>query len=100
MNTESTSKGGTAPLADSIVCNVVQEFISRSMVGQNKYGTNMDRKDLSIDQWMIHLKEEMMDGLIYLEKIRVEFDLLNKEFEALKASKEANPMTIKYTWHK
>jgi hypothetical protein len=30
----------------------------------------MDRKDLSLEQWVQHFKEELMDGLLYLQKIQ------------------------------
>ena len=29
----------------------------------------MDRKDLSTLEWMIHFREELMDGLLYLERV-------------------------------
>ena len=45
------------------------EFIEREERGFKKYGTTMDRKDLSLDEWIQHLKEELMDALQYLSKI-------------------------------
>jgi len=29
----------------------------------------MDRNDLSLKEWLQHLKEELMDGVIYTQKI-------------------------------
>ena len=54
---------------DTIVENVVNRFKERSEVGIAKYGTTMDRKDLSTLEWMIHFREELMDGLLYLERV-------------------------------
>ena len=54
---------------DSIVESVVNRFKERSEVGITKYGTTMDRKDLSTLEWMIHFREELMDGLLYLERV-------------------------------
>jgi len=54
---------------DSIVESVVKQFKERSEVGIAKYGTTMDRKDLSTLEWMIHFREELMDGLLYLERV-------------------------------
>ena len=54
---------------DSIVDSVVKQFKDRSKVGIDKYGTTMDRKDLSTLEWMIHFREELQDGLLYLERI-------------------------------
>jgi len=54
---------------DSIVESVVNRFKERSEVGITKYGTTLDRKDLSTLEWMIHFREELMDGLLYLERV-------------------------------
>ena len=56
-------------IQDSIVNSVVNRFKERSEVGIAKYGTTMDRKDLSTLEWMIHFREELMDGLLYLERV-------------------------------
>lgn len=50
------------------------EFIEREERGFKKYGTTMDRKDLSLNEWIQHLKEELMDALLYLEKIQTIYD--------------------------
>jgi len=54
---------------DSIVQNVLKQFQERSELGQKKYGTTLDRNDLSFSQWIQHMKEELMDAILYLEKI-------------------------------
>lgn len=55
---------------DSIVESVVERFKERSEVGFNKYGTNLDRKDLSPLEWLNHLQEELQDGILYAEKLK------------------------------
>jgi succinate dehydrogenase flavin-adding protein (antitoxin of CptAB toxin-antitoxin module) len=62
--------------SDSIVNSVIEKFKSRSDFGLQKYGTTLDRDDLSILQWITHAQEELMDGILYLEKIKQE---LNKQ---------------------
>ena len=57
---------------DSVVRSVIEKFLQRSQVGQQKYGTNLDRTDLSFLQWINHAQEELMDGILYLEKIKQE----------------------------
>jgi cell division protein FtsI/penicillin-binding protein 2 len=57
---------------DSIVNNVIESFIERSNVGFAKYGTNLDRKDLSLLDWLNHAQQEAMDMILYLEKIKQE----------------------------
>lgn len=55
---------------DSIVNSVIEKFISRSELGLKKYGTNLDRNDLSVYEWITHAQEELMDGILYLEKLK------------------------------
>jgi hypothetical protein len=57
---------------DSVVSAVIASFEKRAEFGQKKYGTNLDRTDLSFLQWIQHAQEEMMDGILYLEKIKQE----------------------------
>jgi hypothetical protein len=55
---------------DTIVESVIQKFKQRSDVGISKYGTTLDREDLSTIDWIIHAQEELMDGILYLEKLK------------------------------
>jgi hypothetical protein len=55
---------------DTIVESVVQSFRSRAETGHAKYGTTMDRNDLTFMQWIQHLQEELMDAVVYLEKVK------------------------------
>ena len=54
---------------DSIVQAVVEKFLTRAEFGKKKYGTDLDRQDLSVLDWIHHAKEELMDGILYLTKI-------------------------------
>ncbi len=56
-------------IEDTIVKKVVDKYKERSAVGIKKYGTNLDRNDLELKEWIIHLQEELMDATLYLEKI-------------------------------
>lgn len=58
---------------DSIVNTVTKKFKDRSEIGINKYGTTMDRNDLSTEEWLVHLQEELMDATLYIEKLMHEF---------------------------
>jgi hypothetical protein len=55
---------------DSVVEAVVSKMRNRSAVGIKKYNTTMDRKDLSVEDWITHLQEELMDATIYLQKLK------------------------------
>jgi len=54
---------------DSIVTSVIEQFKTRLAMGEKKYGVNMDRDDLSYKEWITHMKEELMDAILYLEKL-------------------------------
>jgi len=56
--------------ADSIVNSVISAFIGRSNIGLQKYGTTLDRDDLSVLDWIQHAQEEHMDAILYLEKLK------------------------------
>lgn len=55
---------------DSVVKSVLNKFVGRANFGQIKYGTNLDRTDLSTMDWIQHAQEELMDGILYLEKLK------------------------------
>jgi hypothetical protein len=54
---------------DSIVKSIINQFTTRAEAGETKYGVNMDRNDLSFQEWITHMKQELMDAIIYLEKL-------------------------------
>ena len=55
---------------DSVVTSIINQFIERSEKGKAKYGVDLDRKDLSLLEWVEHAKQEHMDAILYLEKIK------------------------------
>ena len=57
---------------DSIVDSVIQKFLQRSALGKEKYGVTLDRTDLSVKDWIQHAQDELMDGILYLEKLKKE----------------------------
>ncbi len=57
---------------DTNVEKVIAQLRERKEKGLKKYGVTTDRKDLSQLQWLQHLQEELMDGAVYIEKIKSE----------------------------
>ena len=53
----------------SIEEQVCFKILKRSEVGEKKYGTTMERKDLSKLDWLKHAQEEAMDLSVYLQKL-------------------------------
>ena len=60
-------------VVDSVVTNILKGFVSRAVFGKAKYGTYLDRSDLSILEWIQHAQEEHMDAILYLEKLKLEY---------------------------
>lgn len=55
--------------SDSIVNSIIDQFTERARFGKQKYGTDLDREDLSVLDWVEHAKQEHMDAILYLEKL-------------------------------
>jgi len=64
---------------DTIVFKVAALLRSRSDTGIRKYGTTLDRTDLSVKQWIDHAIEESLDHALYLMKLKDEISLTNKQ---------------------
>ena len=57
---------------DTNVKKVIEQLKERENRGNEKYGVNTDRTDLSPIEWLQHLQEELMDGAVYIEKLKTE----------------------------
>ncbi len=57
---------------DSVVYRIAHLLKSRSETGIRKYGTTLDRTDLTIKEWIDHSIEEALDLALYLERIKSE----------------------------
>jgi hypothetical protein len=60
---------------DSVVSSIIEKFQTRAKFGKKKYNTDLDRKDLSTVEWINHAQEELMDGILYLEKLKQEHNV-------------------------
>jgi hypothetical protein len=57
-------------IRDKIIESVVKKFINRSDVGYKKYGVTLHKDDQTLDTWLQHIQEELMDAVNYIEKTR------------------------------
>jgi len=48
---------------------VIEKINERAALGLEKYGVTMERGDLSLEEWLIHLQEELMDASVYVERL-------------------------------
>ena len=46
----------------------IDELLTRAKQGKKKYNTDLDREDLIDLDYIQHLKEELCDGILYLNK--------------------------------
>jgi len=53
---------------DKIVQQVISKFEQRSEIGIKKYGTTLEENNT--DDFINHLQEELMDAILYLEKVK------------------------------
>jgi len=59
-------------IPDANVERVRRAFFERSKAGFAKYGTTTERKDVDLPGWLQHLQEELMDAVVYIERIKQE----------------------------
>ena len=50
---------------------VVSHLQNRAAIGLAKYGISMERQDLTPVQWCVHLEQEIMDSIVYSEKLKM-----------------------------
>ena len=58
-------------MTDPIVEAVRARLLSRSEAGILKYGVTLARDDLSTLDWLRHLQEELLDAVVYIERLRI-----------------------------
>jgi cob(I)alamin adenosyltransferase len=65
-------------MRDKIIERVINKIKSRSDVGYKKYGVTLKDDHQSLDTWLNHIQEELMDAVNYIEKAR---EVLTDEIE-------------------
>ena len=78
---------------DSIVTSILSKFKSRASFGKKKYGTDLDRTDLNVFEWIQHAQEEHMDAILYLEKLGVELKKNNMNYPPQSETPSNSPST-------
>ena len=64
---------------DPVVESVVNKFVSRSDVGFAKYGKTLQDDDSDLFTWVNHLQEELMDAVLYMQRLKEEITNLKEE---------------------
>ncbi len=58
---------------------VIDKIRQRAKVGLKKYGVTMEREDLTNIEWLTHLQEELLDGAVYIERLKVLLGVLDEK---------------------
>lgn len=61
-----------AQTLDRHVQSVIAQIQQRAHQGRRKYGTDMEREDLTTAQWLQHAQEEALDLAVYLQRLRAD----------------------------
>ena len=59
---------------DKIINRVIEKIQKRAEAGYKKYGVGLDKDEQSLDTWLNHLQEELMDAILYIQTAREELD--------------------------
>ena len=95
-STKSFNISNNEPKQDKIVTQIVDKFKKRSEIGIKKYNTTLAENNT--DDFFEHLSEELMDSLLYLQKIKEQKDtyfLLLGRYNELKEQYEKLQAKIK-----
>lgn len=64
---------------DPIVEAIKYELTQRSRRGQVKYGKTLQENNLDTVEWLQHLKEELLDGACYIQRLIVQLKIEKNE---------------------
>ena len=57
-------------IRDKVIERVINKIKSRSDVGYKKYGVTLHDDEQSLETWLTHIQEELMDAVNYIEKAK------------------------------
>ena len=79
---------------------VIAELRDRHQAGLLKYGTTIDRDDLTADQWCQHAIEEGMDLIMYLSRLKQDMVALREDNAVLsqRVSKLKSQRSDEHVW--
>ena len=69
----------TIQFRDPVVESVVAKFVSRSDVGFAKYNKTLRDDKSDLFAWANHLQEELMDAVLYMQRLKEELTDLEQE---------------------
>lgn len=76
------------PPPDPVTETIRMRFLQRQRVGWTRYGIGLGRADFTMDNWLQHFEEELMDALQYCVRIRMTID------KTLKVEGPSDPIKV------
>ena len=58
-------------IRDKVIERVINKIKSRSDVGYAKYGVTLHDDEQTLETWLTHIQEELMDAVNYIEKAKL-----------------------------
>ena len=57
-------------IRDKVIERVINKIKARSDVGYKKYGVTLQDDEQTLETWLTHIQEELMDAVNYIEKAK------------------------------
>lgn len=58
-------------IRDKVIERVINKIKARSDVGYAKYGVTLHDDEQTLETWLTHIQEELMDAVNYIEKAKL-----------------------------
>jgi len=65
------------------VCKLIQARAKKASIVEKYDGATMERDDLTHDEWLEHLQHELMDAVIYVQRLRTREQTLEAKLREL-----------------
>ncbi len=70
INTGPYAEDGYSVKVSDVTLQLIKSLIRRDAFGKKKYGTSLDRTDLTREQWLDHMTEELLDAAGYAQSAK------------------------------
>lgn len=74
MTNETIATPGGFIRAEGTEARIIRDIADRQQAGIKKYGTTVEKNQLTLRQWLDHAYQETLDKAIYLKRAMEEID--------------------------
>lgn len=75
-------------LANDILRNVMEKFKNQQVKGLAKYGETVNPDSYSVEGWLLHIQQELIDGTVYAEVLINQISQIVEENKRLRETLE------------